>query len=335
MEDLAREDRERLERFLEWERATRRAARHRRRRHVSVAALVGVVLVTIVAAWLAHRTGDAPPGVATAPDRPSAEEGAVAGGAPPTAGESRPTAAVAAGTPPATESAPAPAGTEREPAATATDAASAARPQTVAPEAATAVAPPGVNVVTESPAAAGSETAGREPGSGARRQRVAAPATAPSRAATDVTRRVQSPPSVVPEPAQRRDVAKITPAPPAPGVSIPAQTPAPPVSAPTTVTPSVPERPATRTRPPAPAAPNPVAPSAATAVAPPPPASPAASRAPVPWQLEVEEGLETVKRWVGYIPEVRVGKAIARWVKSQPPADSLPRPADPIQTQTP
>jgi hypothetical protein len=33
------------------------------------------------------------------------------------------------------------------------------------------------------------------------------------------------------------------------------------------------------------------------------------------------ETLETVKWLVGYMPEVIVGKAIVRWVKSQPPID--------------
>ena len=39
--------------------------------------------------------------------------------------------------------------------------------------------------------------------------------------------------------------------------------------------------------------------------------------------------METVKRLVGYIPEVRAGKAIYRWVKSQPPADPGARPSPP------
>jgi hypothetical protein len=38
------------------------------------------------------------------------------------------------------------------------------------------------------------------------------------------------------------------------------------------------------------------------------------------------ETMETVKRLIGYIPEVRLGKAIVRWVKSQPPADPGSRP---------
>jgi hypothetical protein len=39
--------------------------------------------------------------------------------------------------------------------------------------------------------------------------------------------------------------------------------------------------------------------------------------------------METVKRLIGYMPEVRAGKAIYRWVKSQPPADPGARPSKP------
>jgi hypothetical protein len=39
--------------------------------------------------------------------------------------------------------------------------------------------------------------------------------------------------------------------------------------------------------------------------------------------------METVKRLIGYMPEVRAGKAIYRWVKSQPPADLGARPSMP------
>ena len=42
--------------------------------------------------------------------------------------------------------------------------------------------------------------------------------------------------------------------------------------------------------------------------------------------------VETLKHLVGYIPEVRLGKAIAHWVKSQPPVDpesQLPNPESP------
>jgi hypothetical protein len=74
------------------------------------------------------------------------------------------------------------------------------------------------------------------------------------------------------------------------------------------------------------------------AVAPPPPAPPAASpAAPAAPRAaatpESEDRLETLKRWVGYMPEVRLGKAIYRWVKSQPPAGELPPPDPAIQTR--
>jgi hypothetical protein len=39
--------------------------------------------------------------------------------------------------------------------------------------------------------------------------------------------------------------------------------------------------------------------------------------------------METVKRLIGYMPEVRAGKAIYRWVKSQPPADPGARSSTP------
>jgi hypothetical protein len=75
-----------------------------------------------------------------------------------------------------------------------------------------------------------------------------------------------------------------------------------------------------------------------TAVAPPPPAPPAASpAAPAASRAdatpESEDRLEIVKRWVGYIPEVRLGKAIYRWVKSQPPAGALPPPDPAVQAR--
>lgn len=37
--------------------------------------------------------------------------------------------------------------------------------------------------------------------------------------------------------------------------------------------------------------------------------------------------METMTRLIDYIPEVRVGRAIFRWVKSQPPVDHEPRPS--------
>jgi hypothetical protein len=36
--------------------------------------------------------------------------------------------------------------------------------------------------------------------------------------------------------------------------------------------------------------------------------------------------LETLKRYAGYIPEVRMARALYRWVRKQPPPDALPRP---------
>jgi hypothetical protein len=44
--------------------------------------------------------------------------------------------------------------------------------------------------------------------------------------------------------------------------------------------------------------------------------------------------LETLKRWAEYVPEVRMGKAIIRWVQSQPPAEAQPPQPEPRSTQS-
>jgi hypothetical protein len=46
-------------------------------------------------------------------------------------------------------------------------------------------------------------------------------------------------------------------------------------------------------------------------------------------ETQGDRRLETLKRLVGYIPEVRAGKAIIRWMKSQPPADRRPQQPEP------
>lgn len=33
--------------------------------------------------------------------------------------------------------------------------------------------------------------------------------------------------------------------------------------------------------------------------------------------------VQTLKEWAGYIPEVRLARAIYRWAKKQPPSDGL------------
>jgi hypothetical protein len=45
------------------------------------------------------------------------------------------------------------------------------------------------------------------------------------------------------------------------------------------------------------------------------------------------ETIETLKRLIGYIPEVRLGRAIVRWVKSRPPVDPGARPLKPAFPQ--
>lgn len=337
MEDLSREDRERLERFLEWERASRRAARHRRRRHVSVAALVGVVFLAVVT-WLAYRVGgNIPAGMATAPDRRPAEQARAESNANPVGTtESRP--------PTAAEDTPAAAAAARE---------------TVAPPAAAIALPPRTAVESARESPAGRDSAKEEPGARSDRPGVATPPTARSRTATDGPRRPTSPPGVDPKSAEQRNVAvKSTtrPAPAARSVAIPVETPVPPRNPTPNVTQSIPDKATAPTGPrtvapgrgapgpPAAAAPLPSAPTVApvppsmTPVAPPPPpAPPVASPPRIARQPDVANSsttdrLDTLKRWVGYIPEVRIGKAIVRWVKSQPAVEPPP-PVDPIQTQ--
>jgi len=45
------------------------------------------------------------------------------------------------------------------------------------------------------------------------------------------------------------------------------------------------------------------------------------------------ETVETLKRLIGYIPEVRLGRAIVRWAKSQPPVDPGSWPLKPESTE--
>jgi hypothetical protein len=71
--------------------------------------------------------------------------------------------------------------------------------------------------------------------------------------------------------------------------------------------------------------------------APPPPLMPAVGLPPTPHvpiaEASGDRKLETLKRLVGYIPEVRAGKAIIRWIKSQPPVDAAPRQPEPQPPQ--
>lgn len=46
------------------------------------------------------------------------------------------------------------------------------------------------------------------------------------------------------------------------------------------------------------------------------------------------ETVQTLERLIGYIPEVRLGRAIVRWGKSQPPVDPGSRPLKPESPQT-
>lgn len=300
MEDLAREDRERLERYLEWERSTRRVARRRQRRYVSGAALAGVVVVVLVA-WLMNRAGTQDR-VASVPQRASADQVGSASGLPRAeVAESRPPAA-------ATESAPAAAVTE-------------SAPPPAVPERAF---PAPVEPATKSSETQRRDTNVRGPASGSERPRVAPRPTSRVRTAPEPLPSRQSPPRSA---ADSTDVvaAPVAPATPPPAsITTPTEPPAPAVSAPADVMPPRREVPATPSEPPTAVAPPaaPQVPPATVAVPPatPPPAAsptaPAAQRDPV--MTPREDRVETLKRWVGYIPEVRLGKAIVRWVKSQP-----------------
>jgi hypothetical protein len=74
------------------------------------------------------------------------------------------------------------------------------------------------------------------------------------------------------------------------------------------------------------------------ATAPPPGAAVTPAVPPVPRadiaKSQRSEAMETVKRLIGYMPEVRAGKAIYRWVKAQPPADAGSRPPTQESPQT-
>ena len=54
---------------------------------------------------------------------------------------------------------------------------------------------------------------------------------------------------------------------------------------------------------------------------------PEVAKKSLPQPLEaLKEPIERLKKWVDYVPEVRAGKAIYRWVRSQPPVESQPTP---------
>ena len=129
--------------------------------------------------------------------------------------------------------------------------------------------------------------------------------------------------------------------PPAPASSPPAQTPSlPPAVASSSAPPAAQEdtsaaspgeapSPALSSRPgSAPTPPLPVTPPApGTPYARPAASTPSTARpGPMPEVATkpLPQPLETLKRWAAYAPEVRVGRAIIRWVKSQSPADSPP-----------
>jgi hypothetical protein len=49
------------------------------------------------------------------------------------------------------------------------------------------------------------------------------------------------------------------------------------------------------------------------------------AKKPLPQPFEaLKQPMDRLKKWVDYIPEVRMGKAVYRWVKSQPPVEPQP-----------
>lgn len=290
MKDTSKEDRERLERFLEWDRARRRAVRRRSLRYVGGMAFLGVVAVGLVA-WLTHEGGDTQGRVDVELRRggaPAEDVGAVSDGS---------RAALTRGAPPAA-----------------------------------------VESLPEAPKADRHDTAPHERGPGSDGARVAARATSRPGRATEpraLPRSPSPPPRAPADPNQRPDVAApgAPSAPPAASITSPSETPAPMVSTPPNETTATREAPGTRGEPitaiaPAAAPPLPPPTVAAPQVPTPTPATP-----PSPSALQPDvadpwpDRVATLKRWVGYIPEVRLGKAIVRWVKSQPPPESEPSPS--------
>ena len=161
---------------------------------------------------------------------------------------------------------------------------------------------------------------------------------------------------------QGAGVALLTPSPPSTNPAVPSTTPAeppvlsrpataprvapeqrvsPPAAAAPRELPPAPPPPAERPITAAPAAPipNTVTPRAASAPPPSPPAAtttPAPRPAPVPEVVAkpLPEPIESVKRMIDNIQDVKVGKAIMRWIKAQPPPDSTPPPPEPRPSQT-
>jgi hypothetical protein len=282
------EDRERLERFLQWRQRTGRARPTRRPTktylaYAATAVLAGVGLA--VSLWIALST-DARQRVASTRPVPSAPAET-----------------------PATDRA------RREPVA----AKSPERPAPLAAQSPTAVAP-------SLPPAPARDVA-RVPSSvppllprGIPPQRRAAPA-----------QDVRSVPPPLP-PAPLRDFASAPPASSAPSLNVPGAPPPLPPARPEHVTrASVPPPGAAQT----PEASAPVRPvhvvpatdSGSRAVAQAPTASPETPSA-------LGKHIETLKHLAGYLPEVRIARVIAAWVKTQPAPDGEPRPEPPsVQTR--
>jgi len=310
--DPVKNDREQLERFLEWKRAQQRDRRARTRSsllYVAATVSLGVgggSLALVV--WLTAGAGDmrqrpaaearrepvadvpaspAPPGPrATAP---------VAGRAP-----RRSSAASEVGAPPhrPRSSPPRPALPERPPPGV-TATATPPPPSPPAREPLAAEAPAALPQSAQTPAApppASENVQGPRPAPALVRQPT--PATVASEGPSIPTREVApEPPTPIPPPMVHRP----------PGVI-----------------PGAEALHALRRQTLSTAVPDPAPAWSSTLTVPP----PAPRAAPVAVSAPQSETVEALKRLVNYMPEVRVGKAIVRWVKAQPPAGSW-RPPEP------
>lgn len=339
-QDPGLEDRERLERFLEWRRADDKS-RKTARRHTAGMATVAVAVAALItaAAWYAidgHRRAALMPTtqpdarVARAPgvdtdskqkpvspaarlplSRPESERG-----------DSDVTASSAQATPLETTAAEAPS-TPAEP--------TPAQATPASPEATSSLATSAAPPMPSPPPVA--------------RQRAAARLELPPRRSVRVAREAGRVPTAPTTP----DVAASPPPEPAPIAATPVAPPPPAVvpdtpratlpppnaesvrSEPSTLAaPPIPTSPATRTEDAAAAVSRPTAPQtgsigsdAVASVA----EQPARLAAPAPQSTG-----QILKEWAGYIPEVRLARAIYRWGKKQPPPDGT-RPEEPQPPQ--
>jgi len=345
------EDRERLERFLEWRRADDESRKTARRHTAGMATLaVGVAALITAGGWYAingHRGAvltptakpDARVALATGVDTRSNPDHVPAAANPPV---SRPESARAdsdvASSAQVTRSEATPADAPSTPAES--------TPAVVAPvEPASSLVGPSADPSTAAPpAVTRPRAAGRLELPPRRRSarvlgeagKVPAASTTPDVVASRVE---PAPIATTPSPA-RPDVAVPRAPEPAPGPVAPAAAPPPAVvpdvsratvppanresmrSEPSTAiaTPPTTASPATRSEDAAAAAPRPTGPATASIRSDEPALAEPPTRLAPPAPPST---VEVLKEWTGYIPEVRLAKAIYRWAKKQPPPDGV------------